>query len=337
MKKIKSFYNMLKIKLSNDSIDSYHYLGIIYCLTPVFLFIFFTIEMFFLGLTIQYTKYIIRMFLESFLGILFFIFSVRLLIFFVKKVFSYFKNKYYLLCFILFFTILFLLFATFLWFIIVLADVHNFLVFIFNFDTPLIFPYQALEPTINIFGTILQLMVLFISFISLSLLMNSFLPSKLQKKDISQKQKLFRIIFKLSIVVIAIILSIVFSIIDKNNFSSISLLTTLFTFLCTPKTILRLFSNKKNIEKANISEDVTKSFELIKFCYYEFIFSWSISIYIFNPNETQNRIIISFVIFFILIIATKVSQFYLINKKNHIFDKWIVNENSKINIENTKE
>lgn len=114
---------------------------------------------------------------------------------------------------------------------------------------PLIFPYKALEPTMNNFGTIIQLMALFLFFISISLLMNSFLPGKLQKKEISQKQKFFRIIFKLSIVVIAIILAIIFSIIDKNNFISISLLTILFTFLCISNTILRLFSNQKNVEQ----------------------------------------------------------------------------------------
>lgn len=324
LQKLKSLYLKIKNKLSDGSMDSYHYQELLYCLTPMSLMLFFALEMFILSTIINNFKSTIRIVFELLTGSTFLLLNVYLLIFFIRKIVSFFKRKYILISFLILPTIIILLMTALFWFSVVLADVHNFLVITFNFNIVGIFPYEAIKPVTNTLTTVVQVMMIFFVPISISLLMNSFLPEPLQKKEISQKQKFMRMSIKLSILTIAIILSILFSIINKDNFGSISLLTTLFTFLCTPKTILRLFSNQKNLENKKISDEILTLFDYIKFFYYEFIFAWSISIYIFNPEKTDDRIIIFFITFFILVIPTMAIQLYLKKAKSDFFSKWLV-------------
>lgn len=329
--KIKTLNSKIKNKLLDGSMDSYHYQAILYCLTPLILLLFFALEAFILNLILSNLQSKLLAIFEFISGSIFFVINSYLLIFFVKKIVSSLKSKYILLSFLILQSVLLLLLTTLFWFKAILAELHNILILSFNFDMPFIFPYEAINPVINSLTIVVQNMMIFLLPIAFSFLLNSLLPEPLQKKDVSTKQKLVRMRTKLFILVVALAMSFIFSIIDKNNFGSISILTTLFTFLCTPKTILRLFSNEEHVESKSISDDILIKFDRIKFLYYEFIFAWSISIYIFDSKKTEDKILISAIIFFILLIITLITQTYLKNDKKDLFLKWIVdNEDDEI-------
>lgn len=344
LQKLKSLYFKVKNKLSDGSIDSYHYQIIFYCMFPFALLLFLALEVFIFNNILNNFHSTILTVFELFSGVIFFIINIYLLFFFTRKIVSFFKHKYILLLLSILPTSLFLLIATLFWFSVVLVGIQKIFTLTFNFNMPVLSPYVFLKLVANFSTIIAPITILFLLPIAISLSLNSLLPRPLQKKDISTKQKLTRMSIKLSFILIAIFISYIFSIISIETFASISMLTTLFTFICTPKTILRIFSTQKNIEGKKITDDVLTKFEMIKFVYYEFVFAWSISIYIFNPEKTEDRIKIFFISFFILIITSAAIQWYLKKEKSDFFSKWIVdNEDDEIeksngeNIKSNKE
>lgn len=149
-----------------------------------------------------------------------------------------------------------------------------------------------------------------------------FLPEKLQSTELSLKQRLFRMGLKVFYLFLFGSISYIFSIINKENFGTISIFSTLFTFLCTPKTVLKVFTNIDNLERKNISENIYIQFERIKFMFYLIILSWSISIYIFNTQDIEVFFVICLVIFFIMGFVRGILEKY--SKK--LFSSWIVND-----------
>lgn len=327
--KIKLLYTKLTTKLSDGSMDSHHYQKIFYCLSPVFLLLLFGIlELSIIKLILSFVTSSLSVILELFFSSIFLLLNIFLFVVYIKNMCSAFKRRYLLLAFLIFPTVILLFLTTLFWLNAIIADIHNLLVYTFNLNLPGIFPYEAVAPVTNSLAVIVSLMMIFLLPIATSLLLNSFLPESLQKKDVSVKEKLMRLLRKLFVLSLIFFFSYVFSIIDKNNFGSISILTTLLSFLLTPKTILRLFSSVKDIESKQISEDILIKFDRIKFIYYEFIFSWSISIYIIEPKKTEDRILASAIIFFILLFTTTVIQEFLKRKKKNSFSGWVVdNEN----------
>jgi hypothetical protein len=160
-------------------------------------------------------------------------------------------------------------------------------------------------------------------------LLNIFLPKSLQSKDIPKKERMKRGFIKFALLSFIIFLTIIFGVINKDNFSSVTIFTTLFTFICTPQMILRVFSNYKNIENLEISEGVLRTFDYIKLLYYECLFSWSISIYIFQAEEPNIKIEIFAISLFFLLIGTLIAKKLLLKFNKKVFSKWIVSVDSK--------
>lgn len=73
-------------------------------------------------------------------------------------------------------------------------------------------------------------MVIYIPlFVSYAL--NFLLPDSQQAKEVSMKKKILRLFLKTVSLALVVGLSIIFSTIDESNFSSITIFTTLFTFM----------------------------------------------------------------------------------------------------------
>lgn len=93
--------------------------------------------------------------------------------------------------------------------------------------------------------------------------------------------------------------------------------------------ILLVFSNYKNIEKLEISEGVLRTFDYIKLLYYECLFSWSISIYIFQAQNTETKIEVFAISLFLLMFVTLISQKLIFKFNKQIFSNWLVSVDNK--------
>lgn len=204
------------------------------------------------------------------------------------------------------------------WLKILLTYILNFLSYNFYFVNNSNFLYETGD-----FISILSKLIYFFYCLTMTLtILNVFLPEKLQSTELSLKQRLFRMGLKVFYLFLFGNISYIFSIINKENFGTILIFSTLFTFLCTPKIVLRVFTNIDNIERKNISENIYIQFERIKFMFYLIILSWSISIYIFNTQDIEVFFLICLFIFFIMGVVRGLLEKY--SKK--LFSSWIVND-----------
>ncbi|CAD5902922.1 hypothetical protein [Carnobacterium maltaromaticum] len=315
--------NRIKIKLSDKSIDSEHILFICYCcltIVPAIITVF--------GI---HTVIIIQeKLLKYAIYIILLVVNTALLYFFGKKTWRFIKQKRIILGVLSIFTVGLFLSFTLSWLIILLGNFSNELNYkASQYQNIIIQPTNSLFQTIDTSHSVAQRMITLIPIIGISYFLNIIVPKKLQRIDISFKNKLKRVCLKVIYLLVFGIITYIFTIIDKDNFGSVSIFTTLFTFACTPKTCLYIFTNYKNIETKNISEKITKKFEVLKLLYYEFVFSWSISIYIFSPKNQNEKLTIFAITLCSLFLVTMVILGFFKSRQEEFFSSWIIDENNK--------
>lgn len=322
----------IKNKLQDGSLDSYYYYLFFYLFLPVILFLIWVIEIKYIILLLNYTffKYNISRLLLTSISI-FIIMTFNLWMFYIQlKLANYHrKRKDWLILLALIISVISSLSTLLFWLSAFLADLHNKLSVLLGVPNDIIQPFQNVGIITKYFTSISQFSISFLTIASITFMLNIFLPTSMQIKDVSTKLKFSRFSIKIGIVSFILVMSAIFSIVDKNNFASVSIFTTLFTFACTPQTILRVFSNHKSISSITVSDNVLRTFDIIKVIYYEFILSWSISIYVFNPDKAENKTIIAVIIFLSFFIVTVIVQQILIHKRKETFSSWII-DNKKI-------
>ncbi|MEY2388071.1 hypothetical protein KGN15_013300 (plasmid) [Lactococcus lactis] len=238
-------------------------------------------------------------------------------------------NKYFFFSLLLLIVLIISVLITLNWFSSFMFSISNLLIVIWKIPDSLKFPYKNINILVDIISKSSLAMFTFCVTIWISYMLNFILPKSLQKKDIPIKERVKRGFIKFALLSFIIFLTIIFSVINKDNFSSVTIFTTLFTFICTPQMILRVFSNYKNIEKLEISEGVLRTFDYIKLLYYECLFSWSISIYIFQAQNTETKIEVFAISLFLLMFVTLISQKLIFKFNKQIFSNWIVSVDNK--------
>jgi hypothetical protein len=317
--------NKIKAKMSDGSMDSYHLMGLFYCLCPLLLSFTFLLELFFIKFLIGFSLGKTSLFLELLLFLIFSFLNGCITYYFLKQLKKNFLKKYIIFFFLTLYVGLISFILTLNWICSFFADIYNvLLIFHPSYSPQPIFPYENLQSILELLKiSTSNSMIIYIP-LSISYMLNLFLPKSLQQKDIPIKKRVIRGIFKMLLLIFLLIVSIVFSKIDKTNFTSITIFTTLFTFMCTPKTILRIFSNYSNIENIKISASINKTFDLYKLLYYEFIFSWSIAIFFFDATDSTTKLVIFAVSLFTLLLLTIITQRLLRKYGTRIFSNWIV-------------
>lgn len=318
--------NKIKAKMSDGTMDSYHLIGLFYCICPLLLSFTFLVELFILQFLIAHSLGIIYLSFESILFLIFTSLHIYITYYFFKQLKFYLRKRYIIFCFLILYSGLISLVLTLNWISSSLIGVHNILLILFGLthSSSMLLPYRNLNIILELLRvSIFNSIIIYIP-LSISYMLNLFLPKSLQQKDIPIKKRVIRGIFKMLVLIFLLNVSIVFSKIDKTNFTSITIFTTLFTFMCTPKTILRIFSNYSNIENIKISASINKTFDLYKLLYYEFIFSWSIAIFFFDAKDSTTKLVIFTVSLFTVLLLTIITQRLLRKYGTRIFSNWIV-------------
>ncbi|MEG0733089.1 MAG: hypothetical protein RR470_11870 [Vagococcus sp.] len=322
-------FNKLKKKLYDRSIDSEHILYILYFILTVLPYI--------LTLTIiKLSWYIDSKLVNNLIYILFTIANILLVFYLLRNVKIYFKQRRILLMVVVSYsTLIFVMFMS-AWVFLIIGNFVNFfslhsIVFRHVIQTPALLVVQTMET----FSIIFPNALIFITIVLVSMCLNTIIPNDLQPTNISYKKRIKRGLIKLVILFLFFFIMWIFSVVDKENFGTVSIFTTAFVFVCTPKTILILFSNLKNLNDIKISDEMLKRTEFLKLIYYEIVFSWSVSIYVFKNTKMLDKLNTSLQIFITLAIITILTLFYI--KKNHdtIFKNWIVNDPENEDISNS--
>lgn len=312
--------------MSDGSMDSYHLIGLFYCICPLLLSLTFLVELFIIKFFNAHSIGIICLFFESALFLVFTSLHIYITYYFFKQLKFNLRKRYIIFCFLILYSGLISLLLTLNWISSILVEIHNILLILFGLthSYSMLFPYGNLNIILRVLGeSVYNSMIIYIP-LSISYMLNLFLPKSLQQKDIPIKKRVIRGIFKMLLLIFVLIVSIVFSKIDKTNFTSITIFTTLFTFMCTPKTILRIFSNYSNIENIKISASINKAFDLYKLFYYEFIFSWSIAIFFFDAKDSTTKLVIFAASLFTVLLLTIITQRLTQKYGTRIFSNWII-------------
>lgn len=160
------------------------------------------------------------------------------------------------------------------------------------------------------------------SLVSVSLLSTGILPDKLSKLDIPIKLRLLRILIKLFLCVGILLVSLLFLCIDRRNFIILTVMISLLIFLCNPKSILRILSDRTYIKKERISEGVEKVFAILKLFIFLIYIAWATSVYTTNNIINREEIFILIMVGCPLLVL--IIKIVLNSLKKDPFEKWFV-------------
>ncbi|MFG5432842.1 hypothetical protein ACFJXP_11190 [Enterococcus faecalis] len=331
------YIKKVQTRMMNLSIENGFFKVMIYTVLPLLLTMIFVLEIVIVNWTFRLDNSEIMSLLVFIITILFLFLAIILFVFFLQLSIKFLKNHYIQLPLLLLPTLISLFMIVLFWLYAVLAYVNNFLWSLLGHVSPSFLkdPYFNMDSVLDALVSISRVMFIIYIPLAISFMLNTLLPEELQVRNISFKQKLYRLFLKFAYLVLIIFITYIFSIIDKENFGTISIFSTLFTFACTPKTILRVFSNIVNIEEKQISEEIYRKFDTAKFLYYEMIFAWSIAIYIVDAKTLNEKVMVFAISFFALIVITIGIKVRFEKHGNKLFSKWIIN--GEKNIESTKD
>lgn len=327
MDRIRSFCQLLRSK--EGSMNYYHIEGLFYCIVPFVLEIVLLLEVRMVNMLIALRLGNVYFLIELIIVSMFLFFYFSILYFCLRSFVKNLKRKYILFSIITLYLTIISAVVFFNSLVSFIEAFYNIFVVFLHVGENIVFPYQNMPIVARMIMINMGNMMLIYLVLATSFFLNTFLPHSLQKKDIPIKSRMIRSLFKLSIIIIILLFTFIFSSINETNFSSITIFTTIFTFMCTPKTILRLFTNYKNIDNIKISELTLKSFDALKMLYYEFIFSWSIAIYFFKENDPAKRFKIFAIIFFGIVFLTIIATIELKKNSDQLFSNWIVTRENK--------
>lgn len=311
----------LKNKFSDGSIDTEHYIAVFYCFVvvlPVLITWFGTV-------TLEHSSNAFLVLLEL---VVFTVISAFLFLLFGKKLFSYIIEKRFMLIFLSFPTVILFLLFTLSWFSFFWGNLVNLLstsAYMTNQIPVVTHPEGDLIRSINSSRIVLQNMIIFSQILTISFLLNMFVPKSLQTVNVSFKKKFTRLGFKILCLTVTGLITFIFIITNKDNFSIVIFVYTAVMFFSAPKVIMYLFSDLKNIDDKTISDNVIRSFYFFQLILSELLIAWFISVYVFPTNITYRSHTL-LTIFFILLIPTVIVRIFSMSKKADLFSKWIVDE-----------
>lgn len=129
------------------------------------------------------------------------------------------------------------------------------------------------------------LFMFFVYWISISEMLNLFLPKKWKMKTSSSRQRKLRHILKLVILIGLTGTGYVFSIVGSENFPVITVFMGFILLLCSPETILRVLSSQNQLSNYVIKDSIINLFLFIKIVVSEFYIAWAVSVYFIKDKS----------------------------------------------------
>lgn len=319
--------SMIRETGSSGSIDAEHYIAVGYCFGII-------IPVIISGLGIKVVFFIPITFLKFLTMVFFIIMNFFFLSYYIKKMLSYFKNRRIMLgCISLPIIYLFLLFAL-SWSSLFFGNLSNMLniAWMGGQEEFIAHPEESLLSTLDNFRFISQFMAIVGQMIGFSLFLNMILPNSLQAVKVSSKKKFTRLLIKVSFLAIMILLIAIFLNTGKEDFFSITAIYGVIIAFASPKMILQVFSNIKDIDNKSISPEINKAFNIFKFFWAEFYIAWVISIRIYG-SESSLRMRLFAIISVILVFLTVSIKFFFQFKNKTFFSSWIIDEDNDDKLE----
>lgn len=325
---MKEFTYKIKNRLSDGSIDSEHYIALVYCLLIALPMIITFIEVLILK---QSSTVYIKM-------LNFFCFAIVSGLFFkcyAKKMVSYFKNKRFMLGFLSLSIVTAFFLLMLAWLSIFFGNLSNLIsVYLLSELQPLFLDLEKnIINSIESVTILSQNMIVFSQIIGISLLLNMMVPKSLQKVDVPFIKKILRLLFKISILFMLGLAFITFFNTNKDNFFVVSIVYAGIIWVADPKNFITIFSNAKIFENKTISDEATRAYKVFRYFLIGLYAIWAAAVYIFP----ENKVTAFSGMVFIFIFASVIIQMILEFKGEGIFSKLLKDKESEAKAEEDSE
>lgn len=317
---IKTIISKFRIKFSDKSIDTEHYLALIYCFLPLLPGIITIIGFMILPSFSMNHLELLGLIILSIINGFF-------LLFYGKKMIGYFKKKRIMLGFISLLSVYLFLLFTLSWFSFFVGHLTNVLNLAWHMSENYMYipnPGENIDKSIDMYKSVGELTTGLSQLICISFILNILVPDSLQKIEVSLKEMLKRLLLKFLFLFLFGVAASIFMKTNRDNFVVVSIIYGAILFFANPEIIIVIFSNFKNIEGKDISENTKKTFLIFKLLLSEMYIAWAISIFSF-PSNSQKQFYIFISIFFIFLVLTMGTRIYLKSKGEDLFTNWIKN------------
>ncbi|BAL69962.1 hypothetical protein SMULJ23_1628 [Streptococcus mutans LJ23] len=304
---INNTFKTVEKKLKDRSIDSEHYIAFFYCfgmmgslLVNVSFYLFIAS---FLDTTHLITSFIVYL--------LFIMINLVVVYRIGKKCIFYFKDRRFMTSFFSF-----LLFLPFLMFLLC------WLMILFGNLSILLNPYgggsgispeqlkEAYIRAVNSNITAIKGVTVYVTILAISAAYNIFVPQKWQTVDISLKNKILRLLWKITCLILPFLIVYVYSLFNTTNFAIWGFLSTCVIFFVDPKNIAGLIFDYHKYSDANITESALGKAQAFKAYYLLLVVAWSISLFGFSDQPLGIRFLVFLIGYSIFLSIWKGAKFY---------------------------
>jgi hypothetical protein len=314
----------LKTVFEDRSLDSEYYLAFIYLATPLLAMLITLTSTFFLSKISNRYVFILMLAIAV-------IPNAFLVYFLGKRMLNYFKEKRLMLGIISLYIVVLFLAQTTSWLFFFLSHVSNLLAVASNLDPQNVefYPGKLVFSLVEeVYPNISENWQVICPIMGISFAINPFLPSSLQRIDISIKDKMKRFIIKIAYVSFISVAIYAFYKMSRDHIVIVSALYGAIMTLGSPEKILSILNPKNNYSTQDISDETKKSFLFFKYFLTYLYVAWIFPVALYS-SDFEKRSFLFFAILFGCLIVTISLQIYAQTTGKDFFNLWIKEENRK--------
>ncbi len=313
------------------TIDSEHIIGMGYALAYILPFLINSLVLAIFSLVLSYAPL-------SNLTVPFgmFLINIVLLIKFTKRIIALVKEKRILLPLILIFIVFSFLLATIFWFGSIFLSLTVIMAHFFPDNTNvaelrnMIRDYSENYQKMRAgFESNTRLVTPVLQILGLSYFLNLFIPKKYQTIDISVKNKIFRILIKIVVLILPVVVFIIFSKVDRDSYTIIAGVGLLIIWFSKPENIIGLISPSVNITDEDVKPEILNKIRILQLFLTAIEVSWGISTFCFYNYNAIVRFYITSGILCFSLLPLVIWQIHLKSHKEEWVSKTLKENSAK--------
>lgn len=169
---------------------------------------------------------------------------------------------------------------------------------------------EAYIRAVNSNITAIKGVTVYVTILAISAAYNIFVPQKWQTVDISLKNKILRLLWKITCLILPFLIVYVYSLFNTTNFAIWGFLSMCVIFFVDPKNIAGLIFDYHKYSDANITESALGKAQAFKAYYLLLVVAWSISLFGFSDQPLGIRFLVFLIGYSIFLSIWKGAKFY---------------------------
>lgn len=317
------FFSKIESFFKSRTIDSEHIIGMGYALAYILPFLINSLVFAIFSLVLSYIPL-----LNLTIPFGMFLINIVLLIKFAKRTIILVKEKRILLSLVLIYIVFSFLLATIFWFGSIFLGLMVIMAHFFPNNVTVAElvdmvrkyseNYQEMKTGFELNA---KLAIPILQILGLSYFLNLFIPKKYQNIEIPVKNKFFRILLKIGLLIIPIVLFVIFAKVDKNSYPIIAGVGFIIIWFSKPQNIIGLINPSINITDEDVKPEILNKIKILKLFLTSIEVSWGISIFCFYNYNSVIRFYITSGILCFSIFLLIIWQTHLKSHKEELVNK----------------